>query len=117
MDKQKIKQSIVNHLIDSGGSREEVATKLESLMQEINDEVLKELEEHYKPPTYSESKYKYKYKKWPSDFDGAHHVAESRKGLPYDAMGDYSNIEPSKEQERLDNFNKNNPTSNLQDLM
>ena len=57
------------------------------------------------------------YKSWPSDFDGAHDVVESRKGLPYDAMGDYSNIEPSKEQERLDNFNKNNPTNNLQDLM
>ena len=56
-------------------------------------------------------------KRWPSDFDGAHHVAESRKDLPYDAMGDYSNIEPSKEQERLDKFNKNNPTNNLQDLM
>lgn len=39
-------------------------------------------------------------KSWPSDFDGVHHVAE-----------------PSKEQERLDNFNKNNPTNNLQDLM
>jgi hypothetical protein len=39
-------------------------------------------------------------KRWPSDFDGAHHVAE-----------------PSKEQERLDKFNKNNPTNNLQDLM
>ena len=36
-------------------------------------------------------------KRWPSDFDGAHHV--------------------NKEQERLDNFNKNNPTNNLQDLM
>tara|TARA_R100000152_G_C6681944_1_gene115598 strand:+ start:37 stop:444 length:408 start_codon:yes stop_codon:yes gene_type:complete len=36
-------------------------------------------------------------KSWPSDFDGAHHV--------------------NKEQERLDNFNKNNPTNNLQDLM
>ena len=54
---------------------------------------------------------------FPNDFDGAHHVVESRKDLPYDAMGDYSNIEPSKEQERLDNFNKNNPTNNLQDLM
>ena len=39
-------------------------------------------------------------KSWSSDFDGVHHVAE-----------------PSKEQERLDNFNKNNPTNNLQDLM
>ena len=37
---------------------------------------------------------------FPNDFDGAHHVAEF-----------------SKEQERLDNFNKNNPTNNLQDLM
>ena len=36
-------------------------------------------------------------KYWPSDFDGAHHV--------------------NKEQERLDKFNKNNPTNNLQDLM
>tara|TARA_S200002703_G_scaffold139025_1_gene129544 strand:- start:1 stop:369 length:369 start_codon:yes stop_codon:yes gene_type:complete len=36
-------------------------------------------------------------KRWPSDFDGAHHV--------------------NKEQERLNNFNKNNPTNNLQDLM
>lgn len=36
-------------------------------------------------------------KSWPSDFDGVHHV--------------------NKEQERLDNFNKNNPTNNLQDLM
>ena len=36
-------------------------------------------------------------KRWPSDFDGAHHV--------------------NKEQERLDKFNKNNPTNNLQDLM
>ena len=37
------------------------------------------------------------YKSWPSEFDGAHHV--------------------NKEQERLDNFNKNNPTNNLQDSM
>ena len=36
-------------------------------------------------------------KRWPSDFDGAHHV--------------------NKEQERLDKFNKDNPTDNLQDLM
>jgi len=36
-------------------------------------------------------------KRWPSEFNGAHHV--------------------NKEQERLDNFNKNNPTNNLQDLM
>ena len=37
------------------------------------------------------------YKSWPSDFDVAHHV--------------------NKEQERLDNFNKNNPTSNQQDII
>lgn len=54
---------------------------------------------------------------YPRDFDGAHHVAESRKDLPYDAMGDYSNIEPNKAQERLDKFNKDNPTDNLQDLI
>ena len=57
------------------------------------------------------------YKSWPSEFDGAHDVLEWRRSLPYDAMGDYSNVEPSKEQQRLDNFNKNNPTNNLQDLM
>jgi len=37
------------------------------------------------------------YKRFPTDFDGAHHV--------------------NKEQERLDKFNKDNPTDNLQDLM
>tara|TARA_R110000851_G_scaffold10028_1_gene36683 strand:+ start:497 stop:904 length:408 start_codon:yes stop_codon:yes gene_type:complete len=56
---------------------------------------------------------------YPRDFDGAHHVkVEARKDLPYDAMGDHSQVEPSnKEQERLDKFNKDNPTDNLQDLM
>ena len=54
---------------------------------------------------------------YPRDFDGAHHVVESRKDLPHDAMGDYSNIESNKAQERLDKFNKDNPVDNLQDLM
>ncbi len=62
--------------------------EMEQITREMADELLDKAQE---------LGYRACGKRWPSDFDGAHHV--------------------NKEQERLDNFNKNNPTNNLQDLM
>jgi len=62
--------------------------EMEQITREMADELLDKAQE---------LGYRACGKRWPSDFDGAHHV--------------------NKEQERLDNFNKNNPTNNLQDLI
>ena len=110
MNTKKIADEISKYIYESYHDREEMAIQLERVIHVVNLQALEGLSTMLKTKIVSEMN-------WPNDFDGAHHIAQSRKYLPYDAMGDYSNIEPSKEQARLDNFNKNNPTNNLQDLM
>ena len=93
MNTKKIADEISKYIYESYHDREEMAIQLEKIIQTVNLQVLERLSTMLKMKIVSEMN-------WPSDFDGAHYVAE-----------------PSKEQERLDNFNKNNPTNNLQDLM